>query len=728
MTDSAASNGAVKGDQGNVNRGIGGQESGDRDRRGYFLTPSSSSPVPMFLILAGVLLLAAWLRWRYLLSVQPYPDEFVTLLAVRMILQKGVPVLPSGLFYEHGMLFSYAGAAAGALLGYSREAVRGISLVFGVLTVLLTWHVGRRWYLEATGLLAATLLAVAPTAILWSGRARMYALLQLLVLLTLYFVFTGALDDRPVWRRLALVCYLAATLTHFVAITLIPPLVLAAVVVGWYGARQRGERAWFRSRRLWLEGVGLAVVALVAFLVKRAGQPKGVSPLEITGAGVVAGITQVVAIYGDLSTDLAGSWGALAPFFTSPEAVLPTALALLAAGWAATNLLRRRVTERDLPTLFLALILAVTTLEMVLLVSPERRDEKYLFMLQPALFLLAADGLTRLGNQFLNLKSQTSAPRAVARVSNSKSAISTWWFFVFSLVACLALVAYAWPATWALLERTGPDYDTAFGYVRDHWVEGDVILTGTPAAAALYLNRNDYYAVRGTGGYAYRILERDGQKVDRWMGSPWLETDTQVHSVLGASPPAWLVLERWGLIKEYYSPLTMQRILAMTDFVREDDGIIVLRSRSVAPLIPENPTVRLSANFDKQLRLDGYDLAWRTADDLAGGDHALDLVLYWQALQPVPHDYTVFAHLRDAAGRNVAQGDHQPLAPVYPPTLWPVGQTIRERSLLALPEDVPAGSYDLWVGLYRLDTLERLPLVGDTSGENALWLGRVTVP
>jgi hypothetical protein len=171
----------------------------------------------------------------------------------------------------------------------------------------------------------------------------------------------------------------------------------------------------------------------------------------------------------------------------------------------------------------------------------------------------------------------------------------------------------------------------------------------------------------------------------------------------------------------------MQRILAMTDFVREDDGIIVLRSRSVAPLIPEVPTVRLSANFDNQLRLDGYDLARRTADNLAGSGHALDLVLYWQALQPVPHDYTVFVHLRDAAGRNVAQGDHQPLAPIYPPTLWPVGQTIRERSLLALPEDVPAGSYDLWIGLYRLDTLERLPLVGDTSGENALWLGQVTL-
>ncbi len=57
-----------------------------------------------------------------------------------------------------------------------------------------------------------------------------------------------------------------------------------------------------------------------------------------------------------------------------------------------------------------------------------------------------------------------------------------------------------------------------------------------------------------------------------------------------------------------------------------------------------------------------------------------------------------------------------------------MGQTIRERSALTVPEDVPAGTYDLWIGLYRLDTLERLPVVNDTSGENAVWLGQVVVP
>ena len=91
-----------------------------------------------------------------------------------------------------------------------------------------------------------------------------------------------------------------------------------------------------------------------------------------------------------------------------------------------------------------------------------------------------------------------------------------------------------------MLGRTGADYDTAFDYVRDHWREGDTVLTGTPAAAGLYLGRNDYYAVRGTGGYAYRILERDGEKIGRWMGSPWVETDTGIHSVLSTSSPTWV--------------------------------------------------------------------------------------------------------------------------------------------------------------------------------------------
>ena len=76
---------------------------------------------------------------------------------------------------------------------------------------------------------------------------------------------------------------------------------------------------------------------------------------------------------------------------------------------------------------------------------------------------------------------------------------------------------------------------------------------------------------------------------------------------------------------------------------------------------------------------------------------------------------------------NVAQADHRPLGNVYPTTLWPVGETIRESSDLFLPPDLSPGSYDLWAGLYLLETGERLPVQNDASGENAIKLGVLTV-
>jgi hypothetical protein len=56
-----------------------------------------------------------------------------------------------------------------------------------------------------------------------------------------------------------------------------------------------------------------------------------------------------------------------------------------------------------------------------------------------------------------------------------------------------------------------------------------------------------------------------------------------------------------------------------------------------------------------------------------------------------------------------------------------VGETIREASDLFLPEDLPPGRYELWAGLYRLETGERLPVQNDASGENAVQLGVLTV-
>jgi hypothetical protein len=53
---------------------------------------------------------------------------------------------------------------------------------------------------------------------------------------------------------------------------------------------------------------------------------------------------------------------------------------------------------------------------------------------------------------------------------------------------------------------------------------------------------------------------------------------------------------------------------------------------------------------------------------------------------------------------------------------------LRDSAALRMPATHPGGNYRLLVGLYDPDTLERVPLVADTSGENAVILERLTIP
>ncbi|MBN1992328.1 MAG: glycosyltransferase family 39 protein [Anaerolineae bacterium] len=699
------------------------------------------------LALLAVLGVGLWLRLRFIHTIRLYPDEFVTLLAGQMINKKGVPVMPSGLFYDHGLLFSYLGSLA-ALIGPARLAMRYASLVFGMLTLALTFFIGRRWFSPAVGLIATTGLAVAPAAIHWSGRARMYALLQLLVLLTLWLAYEGLVYNKTHWRWAALLAYLSATLTHFAVVALAPPLVLVALVLRLL-RQSKINRSWgglksaLFSRQhwaLWLEVMALMGILAVAFLVKRLGQPKGIAVLEPENA--LAGLAQVFAIYSDFSFNLLGGWQALAPFYLTLPALIfaPFAIiAIIASFWVLRSLQNKPLNKRlgengntlnhspipvntaPFPSLYLTLILLTTTLEMSLLVSPDRRDDKYLFMLLPVLLLLGAQGMAITGHHVSRLVPP------ISRLSPLLSLISPL------LVSGLILITVR-PAVQSLLTNLGDDYDGAFAYVRAHWQPGDTILTGTPAAAAFYLGHNDFYCIQRRGGYDYRFLIVNDQPVDRWLGSPAICTEETLYEALTHQPAArseetlhhtlarhnvWLVLERWGLQKEYYDLPFQQQLLAQTDYVGETQGIFILRSKPDPHPIAFSPAQSAEAVFGDQIRLIGYTLE----PEKPSPGQSVRLTLYWQALTPIPHNYTVFVHLRRPGGDTVAQADHRPLGNLYPTTTWPVGETIRETSDLFLSPDLAPDDYEMWVGLYLLETGERLPVQNDTSGENAFKLG-----
>jgi uncharacterized membrane protein len=112
-------------------------------------------------------------------------------------------------------------------------------------------------------------------------------------------------------------------------------------------------------------------------------------------------------------------------------------------------------------------------------------------------------------------------------------------------------------------------------------------------------------------------------------------------------------------------------------------------------------------NLGNQVTLLGYDQSVQ--------GRRVALTLYWQASSLMPVSYTVFVHLLDAQGKQWAQSDGLPAAGAQLTNGWQVGEVVADRRAVVLPADAPAGVYRLEVGMYRLDTMQRLPAL-DAAG------------
>jgi hypothetical protein len=112
-------------------------------------------------------------------------------------------------------------------------------------------------------------------------------------------------------------------------------------------------------------------------------------------------------------------------------------------------------------------------------------------------------------------------------------------------------------------------------------------------------------------------------------------------------------------------------------------------------------------NFDNQLLLNRAAL--ETPSAAPGG--VARVTLEWQGLRRMDEDYTVFVHLLGPDGLVHGQVDAWPVAGTRATSTWAPGEVIRDVYTVAVPADAPPGAYAVEIGLYLLQTGQRLPVL-----------------
>ena len=134
--------------------------------------------------LLGIVLAGAFLRVYYLGTQSLWIDELISIrwsqLSVAQMVQATAQDVHPPLYY---FLLHYWMM----IFGSSEFGVRLLSSIFGILAIPMIYAVGRELFNKQVGLVAALILALSSFNIAYSQEARMYTLMVLLALLSVYF-------------------------------------------------------------------------------------------------------------------------------------------------------------------------------------------------------------------------------------------------------------------------------------------------------------------------------------------------------------------------------------------------------------------------------------------------------------------------------------------------------------------------------------------------------------
>jgi hypothetical protein len=224
-------------------------------------------------------------------------------------------------------------------------------------------------------------------------------------------------------------------------------------------------------------------------------------------------------------------------------------------------------------------------------------------------------------------------------------------------------------------------------------------------------------------GLELSLVDDEGRvgQVERFQISPRWSAQTW--------PTNAIVRDKYAFQVEPWARAGEQALVAR--LVRAGDGQPVGQEAEIGRVVmhaPERVFVAppiergVEARFGDALRLLGYDVSVDAG--------ALDVTLHWKALRRMLRSYKFFVHLYDIEGGEiVAQRDIIPYDWQYPTVWWEAAEVVSDQVHVPL-DKVPAGVYQLAVGAYDAETIDRLDIraEGLAVRSGALILQEVAVP
>ncbi len=523
------------------------------------------------------------------------------------------------------------------LAGTSSFVTRALSTFLALSTVALIFALGQRIYRPSTGVVGALLGAVSPMLVYYAQETRMYTLVTAVSAASFYWALHLLHGESSARKR---IYYFASTLiavyTHYYAFFVVFAENLVAFIAWLRKDEQRPHLSWLGLQAI----LGLAYVPWIVvqsqFLSGKASAR--VSEWSLTIAREIIG--QIVQHF---SAGLAVAEGKA------------YSIALIFGVTVAVGVISSLKSHRSASLAPLFYLLVPTAFAWLVNPIMPFFYSRYLLLILPAFYLLAAEGLGYLQRHHILVMG-------------------------LGLAALLIGSGYGLHGYYTDERFVKGRYGQMMAYVTQHARPNDVLLLANPLQRRLF----EYY----------RPVDIEAHFV----------SEVTLSDVATEHARIWLV--RFGNPAEYDPHGELNRWFSTHGSKAHSSGwtdaeLTLYIMQSAADEGPQHP---LHLRLGEHIVLEGYSLG---AETLTPGD-TLVLTLFWRARAPVEQRYTVFTHLIGPYGEIQAQRDNEPQGGSLPTDQWPIDERISDNYAILLPADAPTDNYVLNVGMYHLASGERL--------------------